>query len=58
VKDLIWKMLDKDHRKRISASEAKKHPWFMKHCHDWSNPSKNLIKTIIQHAKRSIKTKK
>lgn len=29
VKDLILKMLEKDHTKRLSASEAKNHSWIV-----------------------------
>ena len=49
-------MLEKDYRKRISASDAKKHPWILKNCIGWQNPSKILMKTTVKTTKRSYKS--
>jgi hypothetical protein len=54
VKDLISRMLVKYHKKRISAADAKRHPWIIESCKEWRNPLKNRISIIIQHAERSF----
>lgn len=58
VKDLILKMLDKDPTKRLSAKEAKNHPWIVENTSRWNNPSKNLIRGILRNVKRSFSIEK